>query len=230
MIEPKEDRTCYASPEQREVLLKLAKDKLLDSGFFLTGGTALAVFYLHHRSSNDLDFFTRQQVDMGEVDFSIKTLWPQNYRKIKDSPTFLSLLIRDVKVDFVIDPLSSHETRPLYEFEPNNSLQVDSIPNIFSNKLTAMASRTEPKDFVDFYYLCSSLEVSSFDAVYQDALKKDAIFDDPPTAAYQVEQGLHFLLDNLNMLPDLKVKFDQSAFTEFYHELISWIYGRISPE
>jgi len=229
MLRPKEDRTCYASSEQRTVLLELAKDKVLDSGFFLTGGTALAAFYLHHRSSNYLDFFTKQQVDLGEVDFAIKTLWPQNYRKIKDSQTFLSILIRDVKVDFVLDPLSNQEARPLYELEPNLSLQVDSISNIFSNKLTAMASRTEPKDFVDFYYLCKSLKVSSSEAVYREALKKDAIFDDPPTVAYQIEQGLHFLLDHLNMLPVLKVQFDQAAFAEFYHALVSWIYGKTTP-
>jgi len=29
--------------------------------FFLTGGTALAEYYLGHRESHDLDFFTRQE-------------------------------------------------------------------------------------------------------------------------------------------------------------------------
>ncbi|MFQ5649422.1 MAG: nucleotidyl transferase AbiEii/AbiGii toxin family protein [bacterium] len=229
-MQPKEDKTCYDSSQQREVLLELVRAKIIDRRFFLTGGTALAVFYLHHRTSNDLDFFTTQQVDLGEVDFTIKTIWPQDYRKIKDSQTFLSVLIHDVKVDFVIDPLSMHETRPRYQFELNLSLQIDSTSNIFSNKLTAMASRTEPKDFVDFYFLFKSLEVSSFEAVYQDASKKDAIFEDPPTAAYQIEQGLHFLLDNLNMLPSLRVEFERVTFTEFYHDLISWIYGKITPE
>lgn len=230
MIQPKEDRTCYASPEQRTVLLELLENKILDSDFFLTGGTALSVFYLHHRTSNDLDFFATQQVDLGTIDFTIKTLWQQNYLKIKDSQTFLSLLLHNVKVDFVIDLLSSHGTRPRYQLEPNLYLQIDSVSNILSNKLTALASRTEPKDFVDFYYLCKSFELSPFDAVYQEALKKDAIFDDPPTAAYQIEQGLQFFLDNLNVIPPLKVEFEQEAFTEFYHELISRIYSKGKPK
>lgn len=29
-------------------------------GFYLTGGTALSEFYLQHRYSDDLDFFTRK--------------------------------------------------------------------------------------------------------------------------------------------------------------------------
>lgn len=57
MVQPKEDRTCYASPEQRDVLLRCIEAGVLAPNFFLTGGTALAVFYLHHRESNDLDFF-----------------------------------------------------------------------------------------------------------------------------------------------------------------------------
>ncbi|MBU0694334.1 MAG: nucleotidyl transferase AbiEii/AbiGii toxin family protein [Candidatus Omnitrophica bacterium] len=30
--------------------------------FYLTGGTALAYFYLKHRKSNDLDFFTAEAI------------------------------------------------------------------------------------------------------------------------------------------------------------------------
>ena len=39
--------------------------------FFLTGGTALSVFYLHHRYSNDLDLFTRDAVNLDELNFMI---------------------------------------------------------------------------------------------------------------------------------------------------------------
>ena len=33
------------------------------SVFYLTGGTALSAFYLHHRLSEDLDFFTESDVE-----------------------------------------------------------------------------------------------------------------------------------------------------------------------
>lgn len=229
MNRPKEDKTCYASPEQRKVLVEITQTGILDSDFFLTGGTALAVFYLHHRVSNDLDLFTTRDVNLAEIDFTIKTQWRQSYHKIKDSQTFLSILLHDVKVDFVIDPQSSLETRPTYQLEANSYIRIDSISNILSNKLTTLVSRTEPKDFVDFYYLSRSFQVNQLESIYQNASKKDTIFDDSPTVAYQIEQGLSFLLNNLSLLPLLKVQLDQVAFTEFYHKLISWVYNKAAP-
>ena len=193
MKRPKEDKTCYASPEQRKILVELAQAKILPTDFFLTGGTALAVFYLHHRISNDLDLFTAHEVNLAELDFAVKMQWRQRYHKIKDSQNFLSLLLDDVKVEFVVDLLASREKRPAYQLETDASVQIDSLSNILSNKLTTLASRTEPKDFVDFYYLSKSLKISLFESVYQEAAKKDAIFDYPPTAAYQIERGCNFL-------------------------------------
>jgi predicted nucleotidyltransferase component of viral defense system len=47
-----------------------------DSGqlFFLTGGTALAAFYLHHRLSVDLDLFTLDDLALQETDVLIPQL------------------------------------------------------------------------------------------------------------------------------------------------------------
>jgi predicted nucleotidyltransferase component of viral defense system len=64
----KEDKNCYASLAQREIIVELIKHNILKDDFFLTGGTALSVFYLHHRRSNDLDFFTLKPIDLSEID------------------------------------------------------------------------------------------------------------------------------------------------------------------
>lgn len=51
------DKEKYATrlyPLQDEVL-KIVNDQ--KTGFYLTGGTALSRGYLHHRLSDDLDFF-----------------------------------------------------------------------------------------------------------------------------------------------------------------------------
>lgn len=50
-----EDINCYATDIQRKLLIDLSKNELIRNNFFLTGGTALSVFYLHHRVSDDLD-------------------------------------------------------------------------------------------------------------------------------------------------------------------------------
>jgi len=225
-----EDKNCYASPAQREIIVQLINHNILKDDFFLTGGTALSVFYLHHRRSMDLDFFTLKQIDLSEIDFSSKRIWKNSYIKIKESPNFLSVLIHNVKIDFVIDPLSFEEEREQYAIDVNKFLLIDTLRNIFSNKFCAIVSRTEPKDFIDFYCINKKLKIDSLVTLYVEAQKKDAIFDDPPTVAYQIEQGLQFLQKNPEIFPHMFIEFDFEDFLDFYHHTINWIYRKIENE
>lgn len=226
-MKSQENKNCYASPAQRKILVELVQRDILKDHFFLTGGTALSVFYLHHRISNDLDFFTLNSIDLSEIDFSLKAIWKNSYSKIKVSPNFLSVLIQNVKVDFVIDPVSLNEERNRYFFNPNQFVQIDTIQNIFTNKFCTIASRIEPKDFTDFYFLNRHLEVKSLKEIYQGAQSKDAIFDDPPTVAYQIEQGIQFLQKNPDILPELLVEFQLDDFLNFYQNTVDWIYHKM---
>jgi predicted nucleotidyltransferase component of viral defense system len=62
ILTPQENKNCYLSVVQREVLLQLLTEPTIEQCFFLTGGTALAVCYLSHRVSNNLDLFTIQSI------------------------------------------------------------------------------------------------------------------------------------------------------------------------
>ncbi len=223
----KENNQCYATAFQREIILELIRHQILKTDFFLTGGTALAVFYLHHRRSNDLDFFCINSIDFSKIDFNLKAIRKNAYTKIKESPNFLSSLIQNVKVDFVFDPLSFKEDREKYYFSDEHFLLIDTIHNIFSNKFCTIASRIEPKDFIDFYFIQKQFKVKSLQSVYDDARLKDAIFDDPPTVAYQIESGINFLEKNPDILPSLLIDFDIQDFYQFYHDTVNWIYHKI---
>lgn len=224
MLTANEDKGCYATAAQRGILLDLLHHGIVTDHFFLTGGTALSVFYLHHRQSNDLDLFTRQPTDFGEMDFALKTTWQGRYVKIKSSPNFLSVLINDVKVDFVIDLLSLDEEREAYSIEPHHRIHIDTIRNIVSNKLCAIVSRTEPKDYFDFYALFKAIEGLSFNNVLVDARTKDAVFDDPPTAAYQIEQSVEFLRRNEQTFPRLLNPIKHEELFQFYDETVRRLY------
>ena len=54
------------TPLQRKLLRAIGESPLRDE-FFLTGGTALAVLYLHHRYSVDLDLFTENPAAVVQV-------------------------------------------------------------------------------------------------------------------------------------------------------------------
>lgn len=130
----------------------------------------------------------------------------------------------------MIDPLSFEEERSKYFFNERTFLLIDSLRNIVSNKFCTIASRVEPKDFIDFYFIVKKLKIESLAELYEDARKKDAIFDDPPTVAYQIEQRLHFIEDNPRLFPDLTIDFSNEDFHRFYHESIDWIYRMIEKE
>ena len=49
------------SNHQKEVLELISREDYFTKKFYLAGGTALAEFYLQHRLSEDLDFFTEKQ-------------------------------------------------------------------------------------------------------------------------------------------------------------------------
>ena len=85
----------------------------------------------------------------------------------------------------------------------------------------------EPKDVIDFYFITKFLKITSIENIYTDALKKDAIFDDPPTAAYQIEEGIQFLKRNPEIFPELLVNFKQEDFYDFYSKITQWIYKKI---
>jgi hypothetical protein len=142
--------------------------------FFLTGGTALAAFHLHHRLSVDLDLFTLDDLALREADVLLPQLAAdvgcrlgamrrtEHYREVFFEPAIGDLLKIDLVRDF----------GPQYgEHLHVNHVIVDSIENIGANKITAILGRTEPKDFVDLYFILQAgLE---FDALLVKAQTKD---------------------------------------------------------
>lgn len=141
---------------QKVFLAEFKKQETLASTFYLTGGTALAEFYLHHRLSEDLDFFCDHEFDH-ELVFNFinqvqKTLNPQEVmaRKRNGREIFELTFNGDeiLKVEFVHYPY--HNLKP---FKTIHNLSVNHEFDIAVNKIFAVFSRNEVKDYVDLYYL-----------------------------------------------------------------------------
>lgn len=224
-----ENKKGYASDRQRAVLLALLDNRMVQDVFFLTGGTALSVFYLGHRVSDDIDLFSTEPIGLPEIDFWIKTRWGLQYSPLQKSAQFLSMLIEGVKVDLVLDDQSFKDPRRRFHFDSQRSVQVDSLSNIVTNKFTAVISRTEPKDFVDFYLILQTFKPYDWDELYQMSRLKDAVFDDPPTAAFQLEAGLAFLRENPSLRPKMLREVDWERLVVFYQDLSRWLYALAKP-
>lgn len=232
MIEFKPSDQGFKGPAQREVLSGLSGNDEISNFFFLTGGTALAAFYLVHRVSEDLDLFSKEKADLADIDFWISKTWPGETVPIRRSRGFLSVLIQDVKVDIVYDQLAAPGNRKRADLGEGRSIAVDTIDNIASNKLTTLVSRTEPKDFIDFYFIRRRFPRLELSEIYRSARAKDVQFDDPASAAYQIELAVEDLRrimrggPELKMVPPLLVSVDWADFWRVFTDLAEWIYDQ----
>lgn len=169
-----EDPTCYASPAQRSLLARLFASGLVD-GFFLTGGTCLAVFYLHHRVSQDLDVFTTEERDLTELATPLRAvLRPE--RIVASTTSYWSGVVDDVRLDLVVDPLSTAGPRPRVTVE-GTAVPIDVLENIGPNKIGALVSRGAPRDAIDCYVLYRA-DYSRFLTDYAVARTREGLLDD----------------------------------------------------
>ncbi len=141
--------------EQQLVLDFLRQHKQLVNVFYLTGGTALAEFYLRHRQSQDLDFFSDQPVDRLAVTHFVKEIENKlgtkeaAYEHVQDRYRFVIPLKKDIlKIEF-----AHYQFKPLQKRRKLAGLQIDSLLDIAANKLFASTDRNEPKDLVDLFFL-----------------------------------------------------------------------------
>jgi hypothetical protein len=211
-----EDRGCYASPSQRELIKEVARSPLFQ-GFFLTGGTCLAVFYLHHRVSHDLDFFFVGDRDLTELVSAARTLLRPE-AVVASAPHFFSCVVRGVKVDFVADPLSGGGPRPSIRLD-QVAVSVDRLDNLGPNKIAALVSRSAPKDAVDCFVLYGR-SPDRFLADYRVAQEREALLDDRMYAGEKLqllaEEAPRILR---RMAPDLRVRLEAAEMAEFYRRL-----------
>jgi hypothetical protein len=137
------------------------------------------------------------------------------------------MLIKEIKIDFVIDPLANKVTCKQVTFKNKHSLAIDTLNNISSNILCTLISRTEPKDYVDYYFIMKKFKSYSLDKIFINARAKDAIFDDPATAAFQLEEGLYFIKKNYSLLPQLSLPLNKKDFFAFFEEIAQWLYAHM---
>jgi hypothetical protein len=129
----------------RIVLANLGKLSVA-GGFYLTGGTALALSY-GHRKSDDLDFFSRSRFSASEI----QTALEQSFRlqaRIQGEGT-LHCELNKVKVSFLHYPYPV-----LRRFLKYKRVAVSHPLDIALTKIIAIAQRGGRRDFVDLYCIC----------------------------------------------------------------------------
>lgn len=173
---------------QQKVLHDFKKSNL-GKKFYLSGGTALAEFYLHHRLSEDLDFFTQEELRLDELKKFINALSKKfPVKKIEFQHgfglyTFFITVDKNEKhkVDFGQYPFG-----PVEQLKNFDGILVESLFDIAVNKAQTIAFRPRLRDFIDLYFIIQQNPDWSF----QELLKKSFEKFEMKADALQVGQNL----------------------------------------
>ena len=207
-------KVSIITPEQKTILACVAKSDYLRQNFYFTGGTALSKFYLQHRYSDDLDFFSESKIDQ-QIVLTLMTEWSKQYN-FRFSSRFVEVVYRfdimfpnkiNFKVDFGFYPYKRVEEGIKYQ-----NLKVDSLRDIATNKLVTINQRTDVKDFVDLYFLLKE-KYSFWDLLYSAEVKFKKLDIDRLLLA---EDFLK--VDDFEMLPKMIIPITLDKLKNFFRE------------
>ena len=122
--------------------------------FYFSGGTALSEFYLQHRFSEGLDFFSENDFDVADLnlflqahkgDFGVKML--QYQQSFNRNLFFLDFSKEQpLKVEFTYYPFPRLEIGMSF-----GSLSVDSVLDIAVNKTFTITQKARGRDYFDLF-------------------------------------------------------------------------------
>ncbi len=167
--------SALLTPQQSTVLELLASNVFLREKLYFTGGTALSAFYLNHRYSDDLDFFSNEKLDSFQLNAVVQG-WADKLhitytsRQVENTYLFFLKYSNDyeLKVDFAYYPYLNIE-----ELVDVEGLKVNSKKDIAVNKCVTVSQRFDVKDFVDLFYLLKEYSIYELHGLANKKFNRD---------------------------------------------------------
>lgn len=182
--------------------------------FYLSGGTALTEFYIPYRLSEDLDFFTEEEVQIDEVIAFITSVKAKLGFRGFDYNTsfnrnlfFLHFPDYDLKLEFTYYPF-----RQINTLKKEYGVQIDSIEDIAVNKLFTIYQTPRSRDFMDLYMI-----IQKYNYTIEDLIKKAKVKFDWHVDAIKLGTQFH-LVKELKDYPKLIEQLDEKEWQDFFIE------------
>lgn len=113
---------------------------------YLAGGTALALEF-GHRTSKDLDFYTKRHFDSFKLIKEFRKVFKKDLKEPKRAKDTLWLKVKNTDLSFFRYPYPL--IRPLISYE---AVKLASPEDIIAMKIEAIITRGLKRDFVDIYF------------------------------------------------------------------------------
>lgn len=202
------------SENQKSILAIISKDKSICDNFYLTGGTALAEFYLQHRLSEDLDFFSEGEFEAQNISAffgkikSVANIHTVEYQQsFNRNLFFLDLNDGDkIKTEFTYFPFTRIEKK-----KQIGSLYVDSLLDIAVNKVFTIYQKPRSRDFIDLYCILQADKNLLLDDLVKQAQIKFDNYLDPIQLGAQYMKALE-----LKDFPKMLITLDEKKWQDFF--------------
>ncbi|MBI4548146.1 MAG: nucleotidyl transferase AbiEii/AbiGii toxin family protein [Ignavibacteriae bacterium] len=179
----------------------------------MSGGTALAEFYLHHRLSEDLDFFSTTEFEptiiipiSQQLKTQVDARAVQLEQRFNRNILYLETPDETLKLEFSWYIGALIEQGQMYR-----QLRIDSARDIAVNKLFTIYQRPRARDYVDLYFLMNEYQYDLHELMKLARLKFDWHID-------PIQLGGRFVEPNLEDWPIMIRPLAPVALTEWLKE------------
>ncbi|MEK7185814.1 MAG: nucleotidyl transferase AbiEii/AbiGii toxin family protein [Patescibacteria group bacterium] len=201
------------TPTQKQFLEFFGSNTILSNKFYLSGGTALAAFYIPYRLSEDLDFFSEEEIQIDEVIAFLRSIKKDiHYKSLDLSTSFNRNLIflelhnkKTLKTEFTYYPFPQIENS-----KKKYGVKIDSVFDIAVNKLFTIYQKPRSRDFMDLYIIIKKYKFNLEDLIKKARIKFDWNID-------FIQLGSQFLeAKKLKDFPHLLVPLKESEWQNFF--------------
>ncbi|MDO8517982.1 MAG: nucleotidyl transferase AbiEii/AbiGii toxin family protein [bacterium] len=201
------------SANQQRVLDELTHESTITGAFYLSGGTALAEYYLHHRYSEDLDFFSPDEFTVEGITVALKKIgaraevsgmrYEQSFNR---NLFFLEVGEETIKTEFTYFPFERIDAT-----KKIGALSVDSLLDIAVNKLFTIYQKPRSRDFIDLYCILQQEKNWTVDDLSKKAQIKFDTHIDP------LQLGAQFVrADELKDYPRMLTPVEPAVWQDFF--------------
>jgi len=202
------------TPIQRDILIFLSKNHDFVANFCFTGGTALSEFYLRHRFSEDLDFFSREEIDdlwlttlARDIKIHLKTEKVDIQKSFNRNLVFFSVGGEVIKTEFTYFPFE-------YIQEPKKigGIKVESLIDLAVNKFFTIYQKPSARHFIDLYLMIKRKRIKWTELSKLARIKFDTAIDPLQLGTSLVKSK------DITGLPKMIINLDESQWRDFFYK------------
>jgi predicted nucleotidyltransferase component of viral defense system len=199
---------------QRKILSLLSSDKNFQNNFYLTGGTALSEYYLYHRISEDLDFFSPKEIDTiwlttiaNQLKGDTKAKKLDIQQSFNRNLVIFSFKNEILKTEFTYFPFVQIEKPKILD-----AIKTDSLLDIAVNKFFTIYQNPQARHFIDLYLIIKDKQVKWQELSRLARIKFDVAID-------PIQLGSQLVVaSEVKDLPKMIINLPENQWREFFIE------------